>query len=1007
MDTREVYAKHNGERANSMEIIVANLAGKIRRVIRGDREYLVAPMILIVPGVLNGSKGPLLYPPEECAKDPTSWNGIPIVVNHPVRNGVPISARHPDILDKQWIGFVFNTLMDSKLSSEGWFDVQATKRVDARVLNTLEEGRPLELSTGLFTDNEPAPNGAVFNTPSGPRPYTFIAKNYKPDHLAVLPDNVGACSINDGCGVLVNMTHPQSVDIAQRNVWQRVGEMFGIIPNNVAPSAASLTSPIINDYRMVSTTVGDSPTINKPSFNDISSQLNNLIIQRFGSGSKATSGPISYDDAIYILDVYDDYVIYKNKDKYYSIDYSVDSGTGVVTLSKDQPTEVVRVTDYVPVDNSAANMGIPSDRLTVTPEKACKILKDRSVRGKPLTDRQRGLFGVICGRRGKKKKGATANASCGCNNGHTANTADDVDDEAINNYLNTVERFLTSKGIDVNELPTFQVDNARGDQPRDDHGRFAEGGGGGGGGGHSNQDKRDYEHASSRASELGKAAHELSASKTDTANHHIRAHGAHTAAAIYHDQAAALSKKVHGSSTAESDKHESAAKEHRDHADKHIRKAVEKGAKVSKTGTVTGTSVEGHIERINVPRKLAKSLMSNEASDMVVTDDDDKSDLIQQVFNIMGSEDDYMNTQRYDFSSAMPWTDDLRTLSTEARKHAEYNFAVNAADNAGVEAFTLSMQARDLPSHMEAINKHYRAAGMTMIAAEQSRKMINNGEQLAACHLGDARDHVLRAEHHVNEAKKLGAQINTVSNIIVGNSANGQRFEAPFIFTDSLRAAVTNTSGSNNMALTKEQRQQIVRDLAANCQDRDVPWRGKDVNALSQLTDNELAAFDSCRRIITGAAASGPAGGNVATSPAAPPVGNTVINPTAPVPVASPVQRPRNMIEALEMFGSQEDKSAWNSVAMVLQREKASIIERIVGNMEGERREQYTQWLQSKDIDELRRMAILVPQEQSYQQQQQQAPAFNFLGAAAAPLNPMTNEEPLASPVYNFGTGNS
>ena len=34
--------------------------------------------------------------------------------------------------------------------------------------------------------------------------YTYIAKNYRPDHLAVLPDNSGACSISDGCGVLVN-----------------------------------------------------------------------------------------------------------------------------------------------------------------------------------------------------------------------------------------------------------------------------------------------------------------------------------------------------------------------------------------------------------------------------------------------------------------------------------------------------------------------------------------------------------------------------------------------------------------------------------------------------------------------------------------------------------------------------------------------------------------------------------------------------------------------------------
>lgn len=49
-----------------------------------------------------------------------------------------------------------------------------------------------------------------------------------------------------------------------------------------------------------------------------------------------------------------------------------------------------------------ARKKLPSQQLDITPEKACKILKDGEVRGHPLTERQRGLFGVICGRRGKQ-----------------------------------------------------------------------------------------------------------------------------------------------------------------------------------------------------------------------------------------------------------------------------------------------------------------------------------------------------------------------------------------------------------------------------------------------------------------------------------------------------------------------------------------------------------------------------------------------------------------------------
>lgn len=38
----------------------------------------------------------------------------------------------------------------------------------------------------------------------------------------------------------------------------------------------------------------------------------------------------------------------------------------------------------------------------ISPQKACKILRDKEVRGKPLTTKQKGLFCAAAGR-GKKK----------------------------------------------------------------------------------------------------------------------------------------------------------------------------------------------------------------------------------------------------------------------------------------------------------------------------------------------------------------------------------------------------------------------------------------------------------------------------------------------------------------------------------------------------------------------------------------------------------------------------
>ena len=178
----------------------ANYAASTTRVTWNGREYIVAPMVLIREGVLNGSSGPLFYPGSELAKNVDAWNGMPIVLNHP-REG---SARRPFVLLKDGMGFVFNArYRQRKLTAEGYFDVEATRQVSPDILTALQSGRTLELSTGLFTDSEEARAGATFNG----KAYTAIARNYRPDHLAILPTAKGACSRTDGCGVLVNCSH--------------------------------------------------------------------------------------------------------------------------------------------------------------------------------------------------------------------------------------------------------------------------------------------------------------------------------------------------------------------------------------------------------------------------------------------------------------------------------------------------------------------------------------------------------------------------------------------------------------------------------------------------------------------------------------------------------------------------------------------------------------------------------------------------------------------------------
>lgn len=156
-------------------------------------------MSMLVPGVLAGSDGPLLYPAEEVAKDVAVWNGMPITLNHPVDpDGLPVSARDPSIAELYQLGHVYRAQFAAKLVAEGWFDEQRLSLRAPDVLNRILRGEPIELSTGLFTGRRMTPgeyNGVAYNA---------VAVDYRPDHLAVLPDSRGACSLRDGCGVLIN-----------------------------------------------------------------------------------------------------------------------------------------------------------------------------------------------------------------------------------------------------------------------------------------------------------------------------------------------------------------------------------------------------------------------------------------------------------------------------------------------------------------------------------------------------------------------------------------------------------------------------------------------------------------------------------------------------------------------------------------------------------------------------------------------------------------------------------
>lgn len=164
------------------------------------RDHLVVPTVMITAGVHEGSGGSLYYPTDQLANSVNKWNGKPVVLRHPDSQGPSGgSAGVPQVFEQQRVGTVFNTSFDGRrLKADLWLDVQRLQEISPQTLDAIKSNRMMEVSTGLFSDKV-APGGTFLG-----KDFYATVYNISPDHCAILPDEIGACSIKDGCGMLRN-----------------------------------------------------------------------------------------------------------------------------------------------------------------------------------------------------------------------------------------------------------------------------------------------------------------------------------------------------------------------------------------------------------------------------------------------------------------------------------------------------------------------------------------------------------------------------------------------------------------------------------------------------------------------------------------------------------------------------------------------------------------------------------------------------------------------------------
>lgn len=280
------------------------------------RDFLVVPVVAVKEMVLNGE---LLLAPQ-IQESVKLWNDTPVSIVHPIVNGKKVSAKGIEFVEKIVVGRLYNAYFENKrLKGEMWIDIEKANTLggDAKALITrFNDGEVVEVSTAYYasTDTETG-------TFDGDE-YSGVQYNIRPDHLAILPSDVGACSLADGCGA------------------PRVNKRGDLMPQ-----------------LKVALQEGESY------------EMRNEALENAVREAVIPSGSTGW--YVYLSDIYEGSVVYAitqpdQEVGYFEVSYTIDGDQAVVL---GEAVEVKRAVKYVPVANElhkrvvSATLGVPDKSL--------------------------------------------------------------------------------------------------------------------------------------------------------------------------------------------------------------------------------------------------------------------------------------------------------------------------------------------------------------------------------------------------------------------------------------------------------------------------------------------------------------------------------------------------------------------------------------------------------------------------------------------------------------------
>ncbi|WP_334324332.1 hypothetical protein [Gilliamella apicola] len=196
-----------------------NKSSKItKETINNKEHYVIRDVVPVVDDVVMNNG---LYPKDEIDKSYKSINGNLMPIGHPKVDGQFVSASNAKAINDYYGGaWAENVHKDQdKVLLDCYVDIefarnhekgkQLLERLDAMFNG--EDVNPIHVSTGLIL------NKVYKAGRSKGKPYDWVATNMQFDHVAILLNEQGAATPNEGVGMFVNSEGEYQIEFASLN----------------------------------------------------------------------------------------------------------------------------------------------------------------------------------------------------------------------------------------------------------------------------------------------------------------------------------------------------------------------------------------------------------------------------------------------------------------------------------------------------------------------------------------------------------------------------------------------------------------------------------------------------------------------------------------------------------------------------------------------------------------------------------------------------------------------